>query len=166
MTELWSSTEYEEQEYVTRFITEVLDQCSLYNREVEGPVTMNAGNCLHLRTDFTVQTVLSPAETDRLIRLLHPTPAVCGYPQQESMNEILNREKHDRQFYSGYLGPVSAVDKMDLFVNLRCMKVGTQQAELFVGGGITKDSDPQAEWEETILKLQTLLSKIEGFNMD
>ena len=47
-----------------------------------------------------------------------------------------------------------------LFVNLRCMKIDANSATLFVGGGITIDSEPESEWEETQHKLQTMLQVI------
>jgi len=155
--ELWDDKEFKEHEYVSRFIRGVLDCCSLNDRTESEIKSVNAGECAHLRTDFSVHADLSGSDVDRLIRLLHPTPAVCGYPQKEAMDEILRREQHDRQFYSGFLGPVSATNQMDLFVNLRCMKLGKERIELFVGGGITKDSDPQKEWDETVLKARTVM---------
>ncbi len=158
--ESWSGKEYREQEYVSRFIREVFDSCSLKEREESAPKAVRAGECIHLKTDFSVRANLSGSGINQLIKLLHPTPAVCGYPQKEAMNEILKREKHNRQFYSGFLGPVSAINRMNLFVNLRCMRIGREHVELFVGGGITKDSDPQEEWNETVLKAQTLMNLI------
>jgi isochorismate synthase len=43
-------------------------------------------------------------------------------------------------------------------VNLRCMEIGNEKAILYAGAGITQDSNPQAEWEETERKMQTMLS--------
>ena len=40
----------------------------------------------------------------------------------------------------------------NLFVNLRCMQISNQEAIIYVGGGITKDSNVEAEWEETVQK--------------
>jgi isochorismate synthase len=155
--ESWSDKEYKEHEYVSRFIRGVLDHCSLNDRTESEIKSVNAGECAHLRTDFSIYVDLSGSDVDRLIRLLHPTPAVCGYPQKEALEEILGRERHERQFYSGFLGPVSATNQMELFVNLRCMKIGKECIELFVGGGITKDSDPEGEWDETVLKARTVM---------
>jgi len=154
--EAWGNKEYVEHEYVNRFIRSVLDRCSLTDRTESKVEQVNAGECAHLKTDFLIRADLSGSEIDRLIGMLHPTPAVCGYPQRDAMNEILRREQHDRQFYSGFLGPVSATAQISLFVNLRCMKAGKERIELFVGGGITKDSTPQDEWEETVLKARTV----------
>ena len=43
-------------------------------------------------------------------------------------------------------------------MNLRCAQIADNKAFLFVGGGITKDSDSEKEWEETNHKAQTLLN--------
>jgi len=49
-----------------------------------------------------------------------------------------------------------------LQVNLRCMQKNPQGYTVYVGGGITADSDPQQEWDETIAKAQTMLKAIWG----
>jgi isochorismate synthase len=46
----------------------------------------------------------------------------------------------------------------ELFVNLRCMQLKNKQALVYVGGGVTKDSNPELEWEETVNKTQTMMS--------
>ena len=45
-----------------------------------------------------------------------------------------------------------------LFVNLRCMQLFRNEYWIYVGGGITTNSNPNNEWEETELKAQTLLN--------
>ena len=47
-----------------------------------------------------------------------------------------------------------SIDSEDssLFVNLRCMEIKNNKALLYVGGGITKDSDAEKEWDETVSK--------------
>ena len=44
---------------------------------------------------------------------------------------------------------------MQLYVNLRCMKVLDDRLVLYIGGGITHDSVPEEEWEETEIKADT-----------
>jgi isochorismate synthase len=93
-----------------------------------------------------------------LTKVLHPTPAVCGTPQKVAKVFIHKNENYDREYYTGFLGPVSGLeDRSDLYVNVRCMKMGTKTAFLYVGGGITEASQPLEEWEETQDKLQTML---------
>ncbi len=43
------------------------------------------------------------------------------------------------------------------FSDVRCMQIKNKHALIYVGGGITKDSDPQLEWEETVNKTQTMM---------
>jgi isochorismate synthase len=93
-----------------------------------------------------------------MLQLLHPTSAVCGMPKEPALQFILDNEKHSRAFYSGFLGPVNVASETHIFVNLRCMQIYTDKAVLYAGAGITADSDPQKEWEETELKCLTLLN--------
>jgi isochorismate synthase len=156
----WNSKERLEQEYVTRYITKVLSKFNLLNVELEGPYTKRAGNLVHLRTDFSFRSVELENKLRNFLGELHPTPAVCGMPRKESLDLIFNLEKHNREFYAGYLGPVGLNNQLNLFVNLRCMKVLPNQLALFIGGGITADSVPEDEWQETEIKAETLLSVI------
>jgi isochorismate synthase len=51
--------------------------------------------------------------------------------------------------------------KTDLYVNLRCASMSDQGLVLYAGGGLMPDSELQSEWEETEVKLQTLLTLIQ-----
>jgi len=77
-------------------------------------------------------------------------------PKTEAKNLLLSVEKHNREYYSGFLGPVNLEDKTALFVNLRCMKVVKEGFALFGGAGITKGSVARREWDETTQKIMTL----------
>jgi isochorismate synthase len=81
-------------------------------------------------------------------------------PRKESLKLIRMLEKHNREYYAGFLGPVGINNQLTLFVNLRCMKVLADRLALFVGGGITADSVPEEEWMETEIKAETLLTVI------
>ena len=91
---------------------------------------------------------------------LHPTPAVCGLPKNLADDFIRLKEKHERKYYTGYLGPWKLNQQVDLFVNLRCMEVTDDEFILYAGGGITAHSIPEKEWEETNQKAATLLAVI------
>ena len=74
---------------------------------------------------------------------------------------ILKKEVHKRELYTGFIGEIHNTST-SLYVNLRCMKITSNQFHIYVGGGITSKSDPQEEWEETEIKAQTMLSLIEN----
>jgi isochorismate synthase len=159
--ENWNHKERQEQDYVTRYIESVLAQFNISQIIKTGPYTKKAGKLLHLRTDFRFPVQSIENNLSALIGALHPTSAVCGMPTEEAMNFINCIEIHDREYYSGFLGPVRLNDHFQLFVNLRCMKVLEKQLTLFVGSGITSESVAEEEWEETEIKADTLLSVVQ-----
>ena len=153
----WTAKEVLEQEYVTRYIHDVLREFSVKDYRVSSPYVKKAGNLLHLRTDFTLGL---DKITDRLwefVDAMHPTPAVAGQPKEDAISFIKQLEPHDRAYYTGFLGPVNRKKGTDLFVNLRCMKITPGYISLYVGGGITLESDPEEEWSETRWKAESLL---------
>ena len=148
----WKHKEIEEQQFVTKYITSRLS--SVCNQvEEEKVATIKAGNLLHLRTLISGKTT---TKNTTLIQKLHPTPAVCGLPLEVSKEFILKNEKYDRSFYTGFLGELNINQKSELFVNLRCMNIENNTATIFVGGGITKESNPKKEWLETVAKTKTM----------
>jgi isochorismate synthase len=101
-----------------------------------------------------------PELATTMLKLLHPTSAVCGVPKKESRLFIDAVESYDRSFYSGFLGPVQVEGQSSIFVNLRTVRLKDGIATFYAGGGITEDSVPEQEWEETELKCNTLLRVI------
>ncbi|MEY3918185.1 MAG: Isochorismate synthase, partial [Bacteroidota bacterium] len=154
----WSQKEIEEQAFVSRYIIDCFKKIRLREYTELGPKTISTGNLLHLKTEYIVDTKAMdfPQLPGLMLGLLHPTSAVCGTPKQEAIEFILKTETHDRSMYSGYLGPVNIGGDTHLFVNLRTVKITGNQAEFYAGCGITEDSDPEKEWQETQMKCQTL----------
>jgi len=151
---VWPKKEQEEQQFVTDYIVEKLKNVAS-ELVVSRPYSIKAGSIWHIKTDIS-GTLNSGSSLQQVIQLLHPTPAVCGFPKDRSKEFILQNEIYDRAFYTGFLGELNMGDKTDLFVNLRCMEIDNVQAHLFMGCGITKDSIPEKEWEESINKSATM----------
>jgi isochorismate synthase len=157
---VWQEKEVDEQAYVRSYVQNVLASVS-DSVNVSSTYSALAGNLVHLRTDFKVNQYFNRSKSFSIAKRLHPTPAVCGIPLEKSRALILNAERHDRAYYTGFLGPVNA-NSISLFVNLRCMQVLSENYALYVGGGITRDSEMEKEWAETEAKAQTLLSVIDS----
>jgi isochorismate synthase len=151
----WTDKEREEQQMVSNYVENVLHQFSFSEIEKAGPTEQNAGNVCHLMTTYNCKGKISGNEQLKLIKTLHPTPAVCGIPKEKAIQLISTTELHDREYYAGFLGPINA-KACNLFVNLRCMKLTDEGVAFFVGGGLTAQSVPEAEWNETCMKLETL----------
>lgn len=156
----WGSKEKAEQAIVSRYIEDLLIKHKVEGLQITETFTMKAGAMEHLCTGFNF-VIADDGTMAQIINDLHPTPAVCGIPKEKALQLIKKYENHHREYYAGFLGPVNLKGKTDLFVNLRCMKITPTQMILFTGGGITKDSVPEREWEETELKAQTLLDVLE-----
>ncbi|WP_421765388.1 isochorismate synthase [Ekhidna sp.] len=158
----WTQKEIEEQALVSRYIINCFKKIRLREFHEHGPKTIQAGNLAHLKTEFIVDYAEVDFDelADQMLHLLHPTSAVCGMPIEHTKPWIQQEENYDRAFYSGFLGPVNVERSTDLFVNLRCMKIDQGQVRFFAGAGITEDSDPHKEFEETELKMNILKSKL------
>ncbi len=156
----WTNKEVVEQQYVSDFIRERLLKLGITGFTEEKPRTVRAGHLAHIQTIFKVEGKAADKNMDQLVEALHPTPAVCGMPQNDAYALIEEVEPHGRKFYTGFLGPWRLNGQSDLYVNLRCAEVNNDTLNLYVGGGLTADSDVEKEWEETELKAQTLLSVI------
>jgi isochorismate synthase len=159
----WGRKELNEQALVTDYILAALEDMvsALEKSEIE---TVRAGQLLHLRTRIT--GMLKEDRLSDLVRTLHPTPAICGYPKSEALNFILENEGYEREFYAGYLGELNldSEESSTLYVNLRCMQIFGEKVKIYVGGGVTKDSDPKKEWQETVNKSETMLRVLIGKN--
>ncbi|RKE82639.1 chorismate-binding protein [Chryseobacterium sp. AG363] len=156
VSEEWSEKEIEEQKPVTNYIQNILAN---YSDNIDQSETYDhiSGNIKHLRTDF--KTSIQPEDLDKIIQDLHPTPAVCGIPKDFCNENIRKYEKFPREFYAGYI-KVETDESILYFVNLRCARLYKDSVHVFVGGGITAQSDPEKEWRETELKSEAILKNL------
>lgn len=154
----WTQKEIEEQALVSRYIIDCFKKIRLREFDEHGPRTVKAGQMAHLKTQFEVdmEATHSPRLGTTMLNLLQPTSAVCGMPLSKSLAFIRENEGFDREFYSGFLGPVRIKDNTNLYVNLRCARLKGNLVRFYAGAGITEDSDPEKELIETDLKLKTM----------
>ena len=150
----WSSKEIKEQQLVTDSIDRSLKSIFPKATVTVGEVSsVRAGALWHLKTDVVIES--TELSLSGIIKALHPTPAVGGVPKKKSIDFILKNEDYDRKFYTGFLGLFDSKLMADLYVNLRCAEITPLGYTLYVGAGITPQSDPIKEWEETQRKAET-----------
>ena len=150
----WSEKNKEEQALVAEYIRKIIKKHGRKMTE-QGPYTARAGQLVHLKTDFHFQLKETGFLGD-LLKELHPTPAVCGLPKKEAYAFIPENEGYERRYYSGFIGWLDPEGATDIYVNLRCMEIRSNEAKLYAGGGILASSEVQLEWEETEEKLKTM----------
>ncbi len=159
----WTTKEIEEQQYVLDNIVTVLQKITAVVKASK-TYTHQSGSLAHLRTDITGVLKNKKATLEIISKRLHPTPAVCGTPQKVAREFVLSNEGYEREYYTGYIGPVQKEGTdSQLFVNLRCIKISDSKAYLYAGGGITEGSDAEEEWLETKNKFQTMLQVLRPF---
>ncbi len=160
----WTQKEIEEQALVCRYIINCFKKIRVREYQEYGPKTIVAGNVMHLKTDYMVdmKEVNFPQLGSVMLKLLHPTSAVCGMPLDAAIAFLQANEGYAREYYSGYLGPVNFQQESFLFVNLRCMQVLENAVRLYAGAGVTIDSIPEKEWEETEMKMKNMMGVIES----
>lgn len=153
----WGSKEIREHQVVADFIISKLDECGISGIQRGEMKTVEAGQMVHLKTKIEFETEI---DQRTLAEVLHPTPAVGGFPRDRALLAIAKHEPHKRDYYAGYIGVHFSNEDSDYIVNLRCMRVFPDHFSLFVGGGINSQSDPETEWQETELKSRTLMDII------
>lgn len=162
----WTQKEIEEQALVSRYIVDCFKKIRLREYREIGPKTTLAGELLHLKSEFLVdmKSTNFPLLGSVMLELLHPTSAICGMPKEKAMAFLQTEEVFDRAYFSGYIGPVNMNEETALYVNLRCASLENNNILLYAGAGITEDSVPEKEWEETEMKCNIIGQFIETEN--
>jgi isochorismate synthase len=127
----------------------------------EAPGLLRLKNIQHLQTALVGELLPGHALLEAL-HMLHPTPAVGGSPTEAALAFIRAQENLDRGWYAGPLGWVDLQGNGEFVVALRSALLEQHRATLFAGCGIVQDSDPEAEYAESCLKLQVILRSLAG----
>ena len=109
----------------------------------------------------TVAGVLAEgADAFDLLRAAFPGGSVTGAPKIRAMEIIAELERAPRGVYCGAIGYVSATGAMDLNIPIRTIVVHDGVASFHAGAGIVWDSDPAAEYDETLAKARALIDAL------
>lgn len=107
--------------------------------------------------ESTVSGVLPAGVSDRdLLAAAFPPGSVTGAPKVRALDLIAELEPVPRGVYTGAVGLVSPAAGLELNVAIRTFEITGGAISLGVGGGITADSDPEAEWQECLHKAAPL----------
>lgn len=159
----WTEKELDEQGMIEFFIHNVFTDNGFKKINLSDVETITAGEVKHLRSTFNVHSndIILTAKFHHVLDALNPTPAVCGLPQLEASLFISAHEGLERRFYSGFIGMHLPKTTIELFVNLRCAELFANKALLYVGAGITAQSNAEREYLETEKKRQTIQSLLQ-----
>jgi menaquinone-specific isochorismate synthase len=123
------------------------------------PHVLTLARIQHLETEIRASVPPDVGILD-LLRLLHPTPAVCGLPRDSAMAFLAQEEPFERGWYAGPVGFFDA-EGNGIFVPSLRMGVSTGSGwRLFAGAGIVQGSVPVLEWDETAIKFEPMLEAL------
>ncbi|MFN7965445.1 MAG: isochorismate synthase [Acidobacteriota bacterium] len=125
----------------------------------EYPRVREMPEILHLHTPIRA-TLDTPLPLFALADVLGPTPSVGGHPSRAALEFLQTHEPVSRGWYAGPIGWVDAEGNGEIAVAIRSALIDGDEALLFAGAGIVRDSEPDAEYEETAVKERNLLSAL------
>jgi menaquinone-specific isochorismate synthase len=152
---------HEHQVPVTEIVTALTD---LFDRVVADPqpsivalrTLAHLGTWIHAYAENEVD---SPDALE-VLKILHPTAAVCGIPRDDAARTLSRLEQHDRGHYAGPVGWINHRGDGEWFIGIRGILLEENRFEAWAGAGIVSESDPTAEREETRAKLASVLSSV------
>lgn len=164
-TLLNSQKDREEHNFVVQAIDDNLKPYTDRVEHPKQPQIKKLQNVQHLFTPIRA-SIKEGVEIHELVEQLHPTPAVGGYPRDESVPYIQQIEQIDRGWYSAPVGWFNLKGSGEFAVAIRSALLHENNAELFAGCGIVSDSDPETEWKETLLKFVPLMDALNQLDMN
>jgi isochorismate synthase len=148
--------ERREHGFVARSLQESLSTLCREIKQPETPRLRRFANVQHLHTAFEA-TTNGPRHVLDLVQRLHPTAATAGLPREASLALIREHEPFSRGWYAGPIGWIDAEGGGEFAVALRSALLRDDVASLYAGCGIVTGSDPDREYDESLLKLQAML---------
>lgn len=157
---LSSAKDLREHEIVVESTIDALrTTCNDVRRASGTPRLRQARSVQHLETPLTA-TAYPDTDVLQLAGLLHPTPAVGGFPAVPALDLIRELETFDRGWYAGPVGWVNLDGSGEFSVAIRSALLEGKTATAYAGCGIVANSDPAAEFTETQLKLRPMLAAL------
>ncbi|MBY0122864.1 isochorismate synthase MenF [Bacillus sp. S/N-304-OC-R1] len=152
-----------EHQYVVEMIKEAMEETCEEVLLPEKTHLLKMRDIQHLYTP-----VIGKAKEDTslllLVDRLHPTPALGGLPKQAAVERIREIEDLDRGFYGAPLGWLDYRGNGEFAVSIRSGLIQKDEASIFAGCGVVKDSNPDSEYIETKIKFRPMLTALGGIN--
>lgn len=151
---LASEKDRREHHFVVTGIQAALETLGLKASYQEIPQTRSFGKLMHLYTPIVCEDKID-IPSDELIKALHPTAAIGGFPQRKAFDFLHKEEPWDRGLYSSPFKIFLPEEELCL-VSIRSALLKENTFYLFAGAGFVRGSDPEQEWIETERKMSSM----------
>tara|TARA_Y100000817_G_scaffold78308_1_gene60297 strand:- start:613 stop:1812 length:1200 start_codon:yes stop_codon:yes gene_type:complete len=154
-----NTTLVEEHKIVSNYIEKQLMKITSNKVRKSSLDVMKLNNINHLQSKIEVD--INDNDFFKFIELLHPSPALAGFPVQEAKNWIRDNENFERGLYTGSIGYVDE-NNSKFYAALRCAMYKKNEGEIisFAGNGIVRDSKVNYEIEELNSKFKAINESI------
>jgi len=149
-----SIKDLEEHRFVSSFIKENLLSISSEVSELFKEELLSLPTLFHIHSRYKAH-IKEGIDITELIGLLHPTPAVGGFPKSSALKFIRENEKLNRGLYAGPIGKISK-KHTEFAVGIRSLLVNKNKIHFFGGAGIVDKSIARKEWIETGDKIESV----------
>ena len=156
---LSSAKDRREHQFVVEAIHEVLGPLCDRLEVPQVPAVRALRRMIHLHTAITGE-LHTKVHIVQLVAQLHPTPAVGGVPRDVALDFISVQEPVERGWYAAPFGWCTPEGDGHFVVALRSALLSGDKAHLYAGAGIVRGSDPGLEYEETELKMSSILNAL------
>ncbi|MDR0199566.1 MAG: isochorismate synthase [Streptococcaceae bacterium] len=130
------------------------------NVQISEREPLQLANVTHLKQTLSIEDT-----THGLLdwtKILHPTPALGGEPNQVALELLQKEEAFSRGMYGAPLGFINQHGDGRLWVGIRSALLAENRLYAYAGAGIVAESQAESEFQETELKLQTIERAIHG----
>lgn len=124
--------------------------------QVSGLFEIQSFETVHQMVSTVECRVENSADSLDVIKACFPMGSMTGAPKISSMKAIEKYESYKRGIYSGAIGYIDPKGDFDFNVVIRTAVIQQGDLTFPVGGAITSDSDPKAEWMETLVKARAI----------
>jgi para-aminobenzoate synthetase component 1 len=126
--------------------------CEYGSVRVAEPKVLESHPTVHHLCASIEGTLRRDAGPVEVLRATFPGGSITGAPKIRAMEIIDELEPTRRAFYTGAIGTIGLDGSMNLSIAIRTVLADGEDCFFQAGGGIVADSDPQAEYEETLAK--------------
>lgn len=140
--------------------------CELGSVRVPELFTLESFPNVHHLVSTVTGTLCEQYTPIDLLKGCFPGGSITGAPKLRAMEIIEELESCRRSVYCGSLGYISANGNMDTSIAIRTLVCDKEKIHCWGGGGITGDSLPEAEYQESLDKIEVLLRSLEELSAD
>lgn len=153
-----SKKESREHEVVGEWVQDCLEACCMPGVKAGAIKVLDLPHLHHIYQHFS--GVLKPIMKDYdILQLLHPTPAIAGFPKEKAIKFIREHEPFKRGLFSGIVGAYSP-KRSCYVVAIRSGMLIDSSLELFSGAGLLAESESGLEWDELDIKIKQFTTQL------